>query len=98
MFLFYKSTKSSKIIHYNSKFVYLKKKAHASRTTGLLIIKFITLIYLSFSNQMTFQILQAREKELADQIKELQTLKSQQLPDVSDDECNKLIVNLDKVL
>lgn len=43
---------------------------------------------------MTFQ---AREKELADQMKEIQTLKSQQNVHVSDEECNKIIANLEKV-
>lgn len=42
-------------------------------------------------------MLQAREKELSDQIKEIQTLKSQQSSAVSDEECNKLISNLEKV-
>ncbi|XP_031782469.1 dystrophin, isoforms A/C/F/G/H isoform X4 [Nasonia vitripennis] len=48
------------------------------------------------SLSIRLSMVKAREKELSDQIKEIQTLKSQQSSAVSDEECNKLISNLEK--
>ncbi|XP_023248432.1 dystrophin, isoforms A/C/F/G/H [Copidosoma floridanum] len=48
------------------------------------------------SLSIRLSMVKAREQELADQIKEVQTLKSQQHADVSEDECNKLIGSLEK--
>ncbi|KAJ8679612.1 hypothetical protein QAD02_015399, partial [Eretmocerus hayati] len=48
------------------------------------------------SLSIRLSMVKAKEKELADQIKEIHDLKNQQNPDASEDECNKLLVNLEK--
>ncbi|XP_023317412.1 dystrophin, isoforms A/C/F/G/H isoform X2 [Trichogramma pretiosum] len=48
------------------------------------------------SLSIRLSMVKAREKELSDQIKEMQNLKSQNISGVSEDDCDKLIVNLEK--